>query len=106
MSAKIHNSPAIMDIFALIAQERSRQRELFRKGKHQFRVCSPIISDGLKLAVLTEEVGEVAKEVNENAHRASTPRRREKMETELVQVAAVAVAWIEALEVPTTKEGK
>ena len=41
-------------------------------------------------AILTEETGEVAKEVNEED--------RVKMRAELVQVAAVALNWIKALD--------
>lgn len=40
--------------------------------------------------ILSEEVGEAAKEVLE--------KRRDKLRMELVQVAAVAVAWIEAID--------
>jgi len=49
------------------------------------------------LAILTEEVGELAKEVNEH-HWREQPNTLTKLRAELVQVAAVAVAWLECLD--------
>lgn len=48
------------------------------------------------LAILSEEVGELAKEVNEHHWREKRDTLA-KMRAELVQVAAVAVAWLECL---------
>lgn len=47
-------------------------------------------SDGEKLAVLVEEVGEVARALLER-------EGPERLRAELIQVAAVAVAWAETL---------
>lgn len=55
------------------------------------------------LAILTEEVGELAKEVNEHRWR-ERPDSLAKLRAELVQVAAVAVAWLECLD-RAAKEG-
>jgi hypothetical protein len=49
---------------------------------------------GERLSILAEEVGEVAKEVNE----LSEPGAQQRLREELVQVAAVAVAWIQVLD--------
>ena len=49
------------------------------------------------LAILTEEVGELAKEVNEHYWREQRDTLT-KLRAELVQVAAVAVAWLECLD--------
>jgi hypothetical protein len=85
----------------LIAAERDHQREKWG-GFHEWGVgdCSSSrVADYakyddpatlLRLAVLVEEVGEVARAVME--HDAG------QVHTELVQVAAVAVAWLEAFE--------
>ena len=55
--------------------------------------------DADKLCVLTEEVGEVAREVLSLATLVTDGAgKREALRQELVQVAAIAVAWIEALE--------
>lgn len=83
-----------MTIWDDIAAERERQRRLW-SGAHAFGVgdCS---SDGVpasvKVAVLMEEVGEVA--------RALLEQDEAQMRTELVQVAAVAVAMLEWLDSP------
>jgi NTP pyrophosphatase (non-canonical NTP hydrolase) len=77
---------------AEIAAERDRQRDKWR-GPHRWgqgdcssRAVTPIV----KVAVLGEEYGEVARAVLE--HDDAALRR------ELVQVAAVAVAWLESFE--------
>ena len=49
-------------------------------------------SDEHWLTILAEEFGEVAREVYENKEDTTS------LQSELVQVAAVAVAWLEALE--------
>jgi len=74
-----------------VDQERQRQRELFADGKIPFECSSPKVHPAIKLAVLTEEVGEVAKEV--------LPRTGDlgNLKTELVQVMAVCHAWLESL---------
>lgn len=80
-------------VLAEIERERKRQEQLHgnRTAAHP-----ESMDDGHRLAILTEEVGEVAKEICE------APKRGEAsdglMREELVQVAAVAVAWIEAID--------
>lgn len=69
--------------------ERSRQEKLFG---FQGSCANPDMSHGLKLAILMEEVGEVAHELNESDMNATL-----NLYTELIQVAAVAVAWAESL---------
>jgi NTP pyrophosphatase (non-canonical NTP hydrolase) len=67
-------------IFEEINQERSFQNE-----KHPHFP----MDNGARLAILVEEVGEVAKDIQE--------KNRKNLRLELIQVAAVAVRWIEAL---------
>lgn len=64
-------------------------------------------TDDRRLAILTEEVGEVAKELNDAAIRQSAypstaaavgTLDRDALVKELIQVAAMAATWIEALE--------
>lgn len=86
-----------------ITAERARQEELVRSGKLPFSCADSMVlaggDPGVKLAILTEEVGEVAKEVYERSVFDSDDEDPDtKLRTELVQVAAVAVAWLEALE--------
>lgn len=95
------NTPAMLNVFAKIAEERVRQRELFHAGKITFDCASVIPDPNRKLRVLMEEVGEVAQELD----RLEGVRDRrgevfvlEDLQTELTQVAAVAVAWLESME--------
>jgi NTP pyrophosphatase (non-canonical NTP hydrolase) len=77
------------DVFALVDAERERQRERW-DGNHDWGTgdcASPNVDPSTKLVVLVEEVGEVA--------RALLDRDPHELQRELVQVAAVAVAWIE-----------
>ena len=80
-----------------VYRERGRQEDLCAAGKFPHTCAS---RDGLtnpqKLAVLAEEFGEVAKHVTEEVISADR-LNREKLRAELIQVAAVAVAWSEAL---------
>jgi NTP pyrophosphatase (non-canonical NTP hydrolase) len=79
-------------IYAAIDAERDRQADRWKmphywgEGDCSSRTIAPVV----KVAVLSEECGEVARAVLEldPAH----------LRTELVQVAAVAVAWLESLE--------
>lgn len=85
-----------MDIFqvrhcinVLISQERERQETLKAAGKFA-KTCADAMDDGIRLAVLTEEVGELAHEINEGR---ATGLEAQK---ELIQVGAVVLAWLES----------
>jgi len=83
-------------ILAAVSLERDRQERLKSEGKFPWTCDALGPSPEAKLAVLNEEVGEVANHVVE---RLIDPRRfdRAKLQEELIQVAAVAVAWAESL---------
>lgn len=66
-------------IFEHISEERLRQ-----DTKH------PLFPKGDRLAILVEEVGEVGKALNEHD--------RIELRKELIQVAAVAVRWLELID--------
>lgn len=93
-----HSATKQERIWRKILAERVRQNEI-----HPDKNCAmPHVSSGYKGLVLVEEVGECAKE---GMIIMDTPRTdpehqaaREKLKTELVQVAATAVAWLESLE--------
>lgn len=72
------------DIFVDIIDERNRQDR--KHGEGSMRRCA----DNLRLAIVTEEVGEVARAIIEGD--------AENLREELVQVAACAVAWLEAID--------
>jgi hypothetical protein len=102
MSAKVFNSPAIMAVFERVAQERNRQNTLFVEGHIPFNCASRVADPNRKLRVLVEEVGEVAEAIDHleqlNSNSNAAARQREHLRDELVQVAAVAVAWLESME--------
>ncbi len=79
------------DIYDAIGHERDRQARLW-SASHAWGegdCSSPTLPPIVKSAVLAEECGEVARAVLEHdAH--NLPR-------ELIQVAAVAVAWLESM---------
>ena len=80
------------DIAADVDAERRRQGALWNRA-HEWGTgdCSSReVADVVKVAVLTEEVGEVA--------RAVLVGDVANLRDELVQVAAVAVAWLESFE--------
>jgi hypothetical protein len=92
----------MMSVFGKLAAERSRQKLLLRAGKITFDCASVIPDPNRKLRVLTEEVGEVAQELDrlERCASAKTKARvQARLQTELTQVAAVCVAWLESMEV-------
>jgi NTP pyrophosphatase (non-canonical NTP hydrolase) len=65
-------------------------------GAHGTSMASPDLHPGHMLAILMEEVGEVAKEINE-AEIAGRPIDAAAMAKELKQVAAMAGTWMEQL---------
>lgn len=77
------------DVFDLIDAERARQAALWGRDHAWGRgdCSSRSVDETVKAAVLAEECGEVARAVLE--------RDAAALRTELVQVAAVAVAWLE-----------
>lgn len=90
--------------------ERLRQRDHFHSGRHNFSVASPVVSNDRKLRVITEELGEVAQEIDkleaitkgrtesDAAFRQRLGQRRGKLQDELTQLVAVGVAWLESME--------
>jgi hypothetical protein len=78
------------EIWAAITAERARQSALW-DGEHDWGIgdcSSELVSAPVKAAVLAEECGEVARAALDGTI---------DLKDELVQVAAVAVAWLEGL---------
>lgn len=73
-----------------ILRERMRQEQLQAEGRFSHTPSDPEMSDTAFLAVLVEEVGEVARAINDAEGVA-------RLRDELVQVAAVCVARLELL---------
>ena len=72
-----------------VGSERLWQEQLKVWGKFKTTCADTGMTHAERLAVLVEEVGEAATEVMNG--------RENELRYELIQVAAVAVAWIEAL---------
>lgn len=90
------------DRYAEITAERERAHR--KHGSTSMESCDPLADR--RLRVLVEEVGEVARVLNDAEHivlgRADEESERAlvpiRLREELVQVAAMAVAWIAALD--------
>lgn len=83
-----------------VGSERRRQDALKAAGRFTFTPADAI-THGERMLMLTEEVGEVAREALTQpgaAITADTEGSRAGLRAELVQVAAIAVAWIEGLD--------
>ena len=92
--------PSGSHILEEILDERARQERLREAGKFTHTAASPDdakFSDGWRLAALVEEVGEAAEAAIERAGFIGKPKGKD-LRAELIQVAAVCVAWIERLD--------
>lgn len=74
------------EVLGRIRDERERQQKKWG-DQWKYGATPPEV----KLAILVEEVGEVSKEVLEGGE------QYQSLQVELVQVAAVCVAWLESL---------
>ena len=88
-------TPNRTDIVLLsIELERQRQDKLIENGRIPFDLTDVTIDDPTKLSVLMEEVGEIARSLNEEI---GLDNSLDHLYVELVQVAAVATAWAESI---------
>jgi NTP pyrophosphatase (non-canonical NTP hydrolase) len=83
------------DILTCVIAERDRQEHLLISGKFKWTCADPTVGNLEKLAVLAEEFGEVARVVCEES--CNDKSDIEHLKEELIQVAAVCVAWVEGL---------
>lgn len=82
----------------LLAQERERQEELARVGvKFSKTAFDAGLPECRKVCLLAEELGEVAELVNDGEEHGFTLDMRDDLLTELIQLAAIAIAWSERL---------
>lgn len=84
------------EVFLLIGQERERQERLRELGRFKHTCASNVMSHGDKCAVIGEEYGEVCGAALQDVGLA-LDRTHADLKKELVHLAAVAVAWLEAL---------
>jgi hypothetical protein len=90
------NDPRTEEVLDAVREERHRQERLRREGRFLYTCASEVMSDGAKCAVLGEEFGEVCRAMLEK-QKLSNDAHNKDLRAELIQVAAVAVAWAESL---------
>ena len=76
---------------------RAERERAHRKHGDTSMESQPILSHR-RASILTEEVGEVAKILNDVEHGLDFGSAAPALRAELIQVAAMAVAWAEAVE--------
>lgn len=86
-------------IYLAISRERARQETLKAAGKFKYTCADSNMLSSEKYLVLAEEVGEVARAVlNLQNFAFDYSADLGKVREELVQVAAVSVAWLEFID--------
>jgi NTP pyrophosphatase (non-canonical NTP hydrolase) len=88
------------DIWVEVAAERERAHAKHRETSMEQQPVDAL----LRLSILTEEVGEVAKEMNDARHYGRLDHAA--LRSELVQVAAMAGAWAAALTATVEREAE
>lgn len=81
-----------MTIYEEIQKERQEQDKIWGEQNH---------NDLKWLAILMEEIGEVSEDINElypTIGKCYDLRIKEDLRAELIQVAAVCIAWLESIE--------
>ena len=82
-------------VLADIRNERWRQDKLKKDGKFPYTCADDGLTNAERFLVLAEDFGEVSHELNEAI---GATLARDKLRAELIQVAAVCVAWCEAID--------
>ena len=91
------------EVYSRIEGERQRQLTLKAEGRFT-NVCSdPELSDSERYLILMEEVGELARAINEEEGLAND-KHGAKVFTELNQVAAVAASWLHRFSLTPNKD--
>lgn len=87
----------VLSDLTLSAIQAEATRAHLKHGEHS--MLGPHYSSGDRLAILVEEVGEVAHELTyDQGGPAVGEGRRDELVKELIQVAAMAASWVEYLE--------
>jgi NTP pyrophosphatase (non-canonical NTP hydrolase) len=92
-------SRSIGNVVAEVIRERHRQDDLKAEGRFSFTCADDELSNTERLAMLVEEIGEVAQEVlTQKGRRAArdTEGTEEALRKEVTQVAAICIAWLES----------
>jgi NTP pyrophosphatase (non-canonical NTP hydrolase) len=91
-----HGKERTVVVLREVGNERYRQEQLKMEGRFRFTCSDLEMPEPEKLAVLMEEVGEAARALLEKLRLANDVHGKD-LKKELIQVAAVAVAWAESL---------
>jgi hypothetical protein len=82
--------------------ERLLHRDALKKGKAAFDCASQVVSDDRKLRALMSVVGDVSNRIDENERLilpgSAKNAQANNLRQDLVRVAAITIAWLEALE--------
>lgn len=104
------NHAKLQRIFRRILDERARQDDLKAAGKFLYTCADKELSHADCGIVLGEEYGEVCRAVLnvkglafDSAPVGKSPAKIAHLQQELVQVAAVACAWLESMELEPTE---
>jgi hypothetical protein len=87
-------SMLVLSDITLAAIQAEATRAHLRHGPHSMLATG---TDERRYRILGEEVGEVARELND-AEIENRPVDKDKLVKELLQVAAMAASWVEVLE--------
>jgi NTP pyrophosphatase (non-canonical NTP hydrolase) len=87
----------LIPILSAVNQERCRQERLKAEGRFKHTPSDPEMHDRDRIAALGEEYGEVCGALLAETGNAND-RTNQDLRKELLHVAAVAVAWIEAID--------
>jgi hypothetical protein len=91
----------VLSDLTLSAIQAEATRAHLKHGEHS--MLGEHYSSGDRLAILMEEVGEVAHELTYD--QGGTASRRDELVKELTQVAAMAASWVEYLESRSRGDG-
>jgi len=93
-------SAHVASILGDVLVERLRQETLKQEGRFPHTCADAEMSDATRLAVLVEEVGEVARALQRGAH-----DPKQDLRAELLQCSAICVAWIERIDAAGAARG-
>lgn len=92
----LDRDPDSLTVLNSIAEERDRQEDLKAEGRFKYTCADAEMNPFEKYAVLGEEFGEVGRALLEKGELAND-KHGVSLEKELIQVAAVAMAWVESI---------
>jgi hypothetical protein len=94
------------DAVAKVIEERQRQELLKKEGRFVSTLATNGMPESYKLACIVQEIAEVSQILLKRAglHPREIDDSNSALKGELLQIAALAVAWIEYLEETTTYE--